>query len=242
MDKKVRDMKLKKGERIIIKYKYNRYILFIIIFIITYLLLIATVAPKKYDFIEGDIARSDIKAPREIIDEKASEEKLNEALAKVEEQRTLREDVKKQAESNLKSLFDKVISLNLTSSELPEKISELKHFEAIKLTDDECNKLLNIPKDRVIEIQQYSIDAIDTAYQNVINDKNKDELDDAKRNASRKIREFNIDDSTTSLLDSLVLEQIKPNCFYDKDKTDEKIKEVQKNTPKVIIKYNQTVV
>ena len=40
----------------------------------------------------------------------------------------------------------------------------------------------------------------------------------------------------------LITSQIKPNFFYDKEKTDEKIQEAQKNVPKIVIKKNQTIV
>ena len=235
-------MNLRNNDMSILRNKSKRVLLFTITFVVTYFLLITAVAPKKYDLKEGDIARVDIKAPRETIDEKASEEKLNEALAKVDEQYTLRADVKNQAETNIKNLFDKLISLNLTTAENPEKIDSLQKLEGIKIEEAQCNVLIQIPKEKVSDIESAMIESIRAAYEKNIEDGNQEQLLEAKKIASTKVEELNLDSETTNVLKNLVIGQIKPNFFKDKEKTEEKVKEVEKNTQKVVIKKNQTIV
>ena len=53
---------------------------------------------------------------------------------------------------------------------------------------------------------------------------------------------MDVSNSVRNVLKKLVIPEIKPNFFYDKEKTDELIKEVQKSVPKVIVKKNQTIV
>ena len=92
--------------------RIERIILFTLVFIIGYLLLITAITPKQYNLKDGEIPRVDIKAPRDIVDEKATKEKENQALAKVGEQYTLKTEVKKEAEDNTKALFEKLIAIN----------------------------------------------------------------------------------------------------------------------------------
>lgn len=239
----MRDLKNKdKKDSLVLKYKSKRLLLFTITFVVTYFLLITAVAPKKYDLREGDIARMDIKAPRETVDEKASEEKLNEALAKVGKQYTLRADIKSQAEININELFNKVTSINSTSNEEVEKINDLKKFEAIKLTDNQYKLLLSSSADDLVIFQEACIDSIDSAYEKNIDDDNEETLTYAKKVAADRLNNYDFNASTNKLLSDIVISQIKPNNFYDKEKTDEKIKEVQRSTTKVVIKKSQTIV
>ena len=53
---------------------------------------------------------------------------------------------------------------------------------------------------------------------------------------------MNLETEVSNALKPIIQAQIKPNVFYDKEKTDEKIQEVQKNISKVIIKKNQIIV
>lgn len=224
------------------KDKSKRILLFTLTFVISYFLLITAIAPKKYDLKEGDIARNDIKAPRETVDEKASEEKLNEAIEKVDKQYTLKNEVKKQAETRMNTLFDKIISLNSTNNEELEKIESLKKIEGVKLSDASCAVLLQIPNETLTEIKWNVSDILNEVYENNIEEGKDSDLGSAKELASGKIDSLGLSPSETAVVKTLVLGQIQPNFFYDKEKTDEKIKETQKNTPKVIIKKNQTIV
>lgn len=225
-----------------IRHKSKIILLFTISFVVGYFLLITAVAPKKYDLGEGDIARTDIKAPRETVDEKASEEKLNDALSKVDKQYTLKGEVKSQAESNIKGLFEKIISLNSTTLDDTEKISALQKVEGIILSVDECKVLLSMQKDIITELQTDSLKIIGNVYEKNIEDGNEDSLVSAKKIALSEISNLKVDKSVSGIIQKVIDGQIKPNFFYDKEKTEEKIKEVKKNTEKVLIKKNQTIV
>ena len=64
--------------------KWKRIFLFTITAILIYFILMTVVTPKRYKLNEGDIATVDIKAPRDIIDEEATNLKEQEVAAKVE--------------------------------------------------------------------------------------------------------------------------------------------------------------
>ncbi|MDS0524050.1 HDIG domain-containing protein [Clostridium sp. SHJSY1] len=225
-----------------IKHDTKRIFLFLVTFLWIFVLMVTSVAPKKYDLSEGEIARSDIKAPREYVDEKASEEKLKQALESVDKQFTLKGEVKKQAQSNLTGLIEKVINVNSTSMQEAEKVSSLQKYDPIKLADGECKILISISKEKLTELEDNITKIIDSVYEKNIENDNKDRLSEARDDASKKINDLKLDSNLSSLLNKIVTAQIQPNFFYDEQKTEEKKKEVQKSTDKVLIKKNQIIV
>ena len=151
--------------------KIRRIVLFFVVYMIAYILLISTVTPKQYNLKEGDIPRVDIKATRDIVDEKSTLEKENQAIEKVGKQYTLRGEVKSEAENNIKILFDKLnesVSLvgekndeedsnDKESDNLKtqyEKIAELKKVINVTLTQNEYKALLDIPKENLDSLQK----------------------------------------------------------------------------------------
>ena len=235
-------MSLKRRETKKGNYKTKRILLFTISFVVTYFLLITAVAPTKYELQEGDIAREDIVAQRETVDEQASEEKLKEALSKVDKQYTLKAEVKIAAENNINTLFEKLISLSAMELDEKEKIVELRKIEGITLEESACKFLLSIPKDTLVKLKSEALEIIDSVYVKNIEDEDSESISDARSLASERVKALNLNSNISNVLNNIIIEQIKPNFYYDKEKTEEKIKEVQKNTEKVVIKKNQIIV
>ncbi|WP_297427067.1 HDIG domain-containing metalloprotein [Clostridium sp.] len=238
-------MNLKKNN----KWKDNRIqrvILFALVFIIGYLLLVTAITPKQYNLKEGDIPRADIKAPRDIVDEKATKEKEDQAIEKVGKQYTLKPEVKKQAEDNLKSLFDKLVSINDASPgafpKESDKIAELKKLTIFQLTDEQYSVLVNIPKDNLGILETKTLDIIDGIYEKNINENDETSIKEAKDTVGTKIDDLNLGTEITNVLKPVIQMLVNPNMFYDAEKTEEKIQEAQKSISKVIIKQNQTIV
>ena len=235
-------MSLKRRETKNGNYKPKRILLFTISFVVTYFLLITAIAPTKYELQEGDIAREDIVAQRETVDEQASEEKLKEALSKVDKQYTLKAEVKIAAENNINTLFEKLISLSAMELDEKEKIVELRKVEGITLDESACKFLLSIPKDTLVKLKSEALEIIDSVYVKNIEDEDSESISDARSLASERVKALNLNSNISNVLNNIIIEQIKPNFYYDKEKTEEKIKEVQKNTEKVVIKKNQIIV
>jgi putative nucleotidyltransferase with HDIG domain len=225
----------------------KRIVLFMIVFIISYLLLITAITPKQYSLKEGEIPAVDIKAPRDTIDEKATAEKENQALEKVGEQYTLKPEVKKGAEDNIKALFEKIIDISNTANSTvlvkeSERIAELNELTVIKLTEEQSKALNNIPKERLGELQTKMINIIEQAYEKNINENDEISLKAARDIVSSEVDVLNLETEISNVFKTIIQNQINPNVFYDKEKTDEKIQEVQKSISKVVIKKNQIIV
>ena len=240
--------------------KLRKCALFIGVFLIGYLLLVSAMAPKQVNLKEGEIPRVDIKAPRDTIDEKATQEKESQAIEKVDKQYTLKNEVKNQAEENIKAVFNKIIEINeskkaIENSEsekttensdtekvLRENIEELRKISGINLTLKQCEDLLQIPNENVAGLEDKLIELIDKTYEKNIYENDSDALKGARESVASEIDGMNLDAELAITLKSIISTQINPNVFYDQEKTEEKIKEVQKNLSKVIIKKNQIIV
>ena len=224
------------------KDKSKRITLGIIVFILTYGLLITSIAPKKYSLEEGDIANVDIKAPRDTVDEIATKEREKEILDKIGKQYTLNGEIKIKAEENITKLFDKVSNVNSTESEEKEKISSVKKVEGFNLSDNECKTLLGLTKEQLSSIHWFIVDTLNLAYTEPVEENNLEHIQRAKNVVDNELNKQTFDRNLEDVIKDIIYSQIKPNFFFDKEKTDEKIREAQKNVPKEIIKKNQTIV
>lgn len=130
--------------------KRKKVIIFFVNFILIYGILITSVLPEKYFVAEGDIAKIDIKAPRDVEDELSTKEKKKEAIISVPDQYTIASDVKITSKQNVDSIFSKVM----------EKKSVLKdtktNTEEEKKEADKINKdiIVNLKKEIGIDISE----------------------------------------------------------------------------------------
>ena len=231
------------------KNSVRRILLFIIVFALSYLLLITAIKPQQYSLKVGEIPRSDIKAPRDTIDDRATKEAEEKALEKVDKQYTQKTEVKKQAEDNVIQIFEKLNTLiNAANSQeaavpsIDSEIAELKKVEGINLTDDEYKELLNIPKEDLSSLQKNILDILDKTYEKNIDENDEGGLNAARDNAALMIDNLSLGDKLAETVKDIVKNQINPNCFYDEEKTQELIEETRKSVAKVMIKQNQIIV
>ena len=224
--------------------KYKRWLIYIAVFLITYLLLLTSIAPKKHNLSVGDIAPVDIKAPIDTIDEIATQKKIQEAIAKAKEdkQYSVKSEVKTQAIENVNKLFSKISSEISSSKDAKDKLSEVKKIEAFKLSDDEYNTLLALSSSQISEVQTIVVNILEEVYEKNIEDNNYEALQNARNIALEALQGNNLDRDIEESLTTIVYSQIKPNFFIDTEKTEEKIKEAEKSVQKEIIKKNQIIV
>ncbi|WP_051993139.1 HD family phosphohydrolase [Clostridium sartagoforme] len=221
-------------------------LIYLIVFLTIYFLLLTVIAPKRHNLSVGDIATVDIKAPIDTIDEIATKEKEEEAIAKAKEdkQYTVKSDVKTQAIENVNKLFSKITAENASnpSKEETDKIAEIKQIEEFKLTDEEYKELLSLNSVRLSEVQKLIIESLEAVYKENIGENDYESLQKAKNIVDTNLGKSNIDRTLEDILRNITYTEIKPNFFYDSEKTEEKIKEAQKNVQKEIIKKNQIIV
>ena len=84
---------------------YKRIVVFIITFMIIFATLATSVVTKKYDLRVGEIATTDIKASREVVNTVETEAKKIEAIEKVGKQYSLQTDIQKNSQITLEEFF-----------------------------------------------------------------------------------------------------------------------------------------
>ena len=219
---------------------YRKIILYIITFIVLYCTLMTGIITRKYALKVGDIPKSDIKAHREIIDESATEARKKEAEEKVDKQYSLRTDVQKQSEEKIKDYFSSVEKV-LAQDKTEEEKAKLIPRTPFKITDIQANKIASMNEQDIKKLESLCIDALNKAYEAPIEDGNNQDLKDAKKEYTDFISSSDLSDSEKAIALNFV-NVVEPNFFYDKEKTDELIKETLKQVPPVMIKKNQIVV
>ncbi|MDK0617912.1 HD family phosphohydrolase [Clostridium perfringens] len=219
---------------------YKKIILYIITFIVLYCTLMTGIITRKYDLKVGDIPKSDIKAHREIIDESATEARKKEAEEKVDKQYSLRTDIQKQSEEKIKGFFSSVEKV-LAQDKTEEEKAKLIPRVPFKITDAQANKIASMNEQDIKKLESLCIDALNKAYEAPIEDGNNQDLKDAKKEYTDFISSSDLSDSEKAIALNFV-NVVEPNFFYDKEKTDELIKETLKQVPPVMIKKNQIVV
>lgn len=226
------------------KVGYKRILIYISVFITIYLLMITSIAPKKYNLSVGDIANVDIKAPIDTVDEVATNEKITEAVNKAKEEKKyyVNGDIKNNHLENIKLLFNKLAIENSTNKDIDIKINNLKELEEFRLTDEEYNTLLQIDNSKITEIQNIALEILEGAYKNDIIENDYEAIQKAKDIVDEELSNKVLSRDLEETLRAVIYSQIEPNLFIDTEKMEENIKEAQKNVQKVIIKKNQIIV
>ncbi|QLY78660.1 HD family phosphohydrolase [Clostridium intestinale] len=220
----------------------KRILTFFFTFLLAFLILMTAIVTKKYNLNPGDIANADIKAPRDTIDQMATKAKEDEVVQQIDKQYTLKTDVSKTAEESVKNFFQKIIALKDSTAQENDKIASIKTLNVVKLDDEDYKYLLSVSKEDITLFQNKSLEIIGLVYKKNIEEDKAEDIQAAKNEVENNLNNSGFNRRPRDILNLLITSQIKPNFFYDKEKTDEKIQEAQKNVPKIVIKKNQTIV
>ena len=201
-----------------------------------------TLITKKYDLKLGDIPKIDIKAPREIVDQKATEDSKNAVSQKVDKQYSLKTEVQKQSEDTIVNFFNKLSAIKEGLGTEVDKLTALKKLGLFQLEENEYKVLIGLSKEQISDVQSIMLDALNTAYETPVEEDKPQDIQKAKTTIDGIISNLensrNVKEITKKMCNSLV----KPNFFYDKEKTEEMIKEATKAISPIVIKKNQTIV
>lgn len=229
---------------------YKRIVVFIITFMIIFATLATSVVTKKYDLRVGEIATTDIKASREVVNTVETEAKKIEAIEKVGKQYSLQTDIKKNSQITLEEFFlnlkeaittkDTESSNGNTTSKLQLEI--LNEDNPFDLTTSEEMYLLTLNEEQINKMYDVLLNAINDAYNISINEDSTETLNKAIQIAQDVVYNNYNDEHIISISDKIINVLVKPNLFYDNEKTEEAQQEAAKNVTPVVYKKNQTIV
>lgn len=227
--------------------KSKKIILFIITFIILYLALITSLVTQKYNVKEGDIAKVDIKAPREIIDDTSTKARIQQAIESVPLQYNKKTEVKNNVTDDINQMFNKIYQIKDLNIDNKEKITKLRNEALVSISEEDYLNLLKLEKSDLKLLNKFLLGVMEELYDNInISDSSQEKW----QGDIKKAQEFISLKTNTSKLPKKALrnlaitiayEEIKPNFFYDKEKTEELKNEAKKKAP-VIIKKDQIIV
>lgn len=229
---------------------YKRIVVFIITFMIIFATLATSVVTKKYDLRVGEIATTDIKASREVVNTVETEAKKIEAIEKVGKQYSLQTDIQKNSQITLEEFFlnlkeaittkDTESSNGNTTSKLQLEI--LNEDNPFDLTTSEEMYLLTLNEEQINKMYNVLLNAINDAYNISINEDSAETLNKAIQIAQDVVYNNYNDEHIISISDKIINILVKPNLFYDNEKTEEAQQEAAKNVTPVVYKKNQTIV
>lgn len=227
--------------------KFKRGIIFAFTALFVFSILITSMVTKKFNLKEGDIAKSDIKAPREVKDEVATEARVKQAVDAVEQQYVKKPEMKAQVVKDMNSFFDDVTSLKDLAIDDKEKVKKLKDGAPIILADESYISVLKLSKDEVKGLQNFMKATMESMYDsmNIYDSSTKDNTEDIKKAQtyiSLKVNSSNLSKSQCDLATTIGNLEIRPNFFYDKEQTEKLKADAAKKVPPVMVKKDQTIV
>lgn len=235
-------MTKEKGSGVKSIFKHKRALIFIISFLIIYFVSLTSFITKKYTLEAGDIARENIKASKEVIDKAATEAKEKQAIEEVELQFNQKPEVKKQALDNSRILFNKINSLKEGGKSETEILDALKAESIIQMSEEDFIEIIKLSKEDIKSLQVVTMDTLTKIYQGRIEENKPEDIKSTEENVVKNINTYNIPKNIKNLGIQLTISQIKPNFFYDKEKTEELKNHATKDMAPVIIKKNQMIV
>lgn len=233
-------MKIKgkiKGYRV-----YNRILIFLFTFMVSYVLIMTSLVTKKYSLSPGEIAKVNIKASKEVIDNRATQDKIKQAEKEVTNQYTQKPEVKKSAMDNLRDFFSKLISTKELQKEEAEKVAALRGINDIYINDEEIVALLKLSLEDIKKLENIVLDIGNQVYDGTITEGNKEDLKKAQDFVSNKLSTSKYSKGIREIIFNIINYQLKPNFFFDKEKTEELRKQAVKNVQPVMIQKNQIIV
>ncbi len=209
--------------------------------ILFFTLMTALIAPK-YSLNEGDITKVDIKAPREIKDEEATNEKVKQIENAVNPIYNKKNEVKNSAIGNNQALFQLLDSVRTELTDSNSKLSKLKNLSFIKLSDEYYKQLVELKKEDADVLKDSVINCIGEVYDSSRIEDKPEDIRKAQEAVLTKFNSSSLTDDLKVLGTNIAYTQIEPNLFLDVKSTDEAKKDAIRSVEPVIIKKDQIIV
>lgn len=234
-------MKTLKGK---IKYskRLKKIIIFTVTFILLYIVLFSAVVTEKYNLKEGDIAKKNIKASREIEDKYETEANIQKAQESVDPQYHRKVEVKKDALDSVDVLFQQIKSLKDSNNLSGDNIKNSLQGISIDITDSEVIALTKIEEGDFQELKKLLKKTTETVFENNIRENSSEDIKKVEDIIIIQLNNSKFNKEIRDISLKVLRQLVKPNFFYDKEKTEALKTEQAKKVPKVMIKKDQIIV
>lgn len=222
--------------------KAKRIIIFLFTFVFIVGILITSLVTKKYNLHEGDIAKFDIKASREVKDVLKTKEKELQAEESVGEQYNKNLEIKKDTLEEINNLFFQVTKSLETELDQNVKIEALKKQFNMNLSEEDIKTLVSLNKEQLALLKKNVIDIMDKVLDYDIREDSEEDIKKAQDAIDVKFNAAKLPKTLRELGKSIGYSQIKPNFFYDEEKTNQLKAEARKMVQPIMIKKDQIVI
>jgi len=221
---------------------FKRLVTFIITCLFISGIIMTSLVTKKYDLQEGDIAQFDIKAIKEVTDKLNTEEKQKQKIQSVPLQYNKNLEIRKEALEQIENLFfqaNKLIERDLNEK---EKIEELRKEAEISLSEEEIKSLLTLDKAQLKVLHENLINIMNSVLDLDIREDNPEDIRKAQDAITVNFNSSKLSKVLRDLGIRIGILEIKPNFFYDEEKTNELKSEAKRSVDPITIKKGQIVV
>lgn len=222
--------------------RFLKLCVLLVTFIILFALSVNSVIPQKYDLKEGQISPADIKSPRDFIDENATKEKIQTAIANIPLQYSKNTDLQKDAINKAKQFFDLIKEMKVRDESEENKVDYMKANLNLKVDDEIISYFVKLDSDKLDDACDLLIRGLSDLSNFEILQNDDESFDNAFDYLKKRILESNIDFTTKNSLLTLSKNFIRPNMFIDVKKTNELQELVKKQVEPVYIRKNQVIV
>lgn len=221
--------------------------IFLLTFLFIFIVLSTSLVTTKYNLKEGDIAKVDIKAQREVEDVAATQERRLQASNSIPLQYNKRTEVMTEAVGNINGLFNLREAVAGTAAGLAEKIANLKNQTDFALTDDRAQYLLELSNDDAAKLRDALVATLAELYESSnISDSTQSgyqsDMSRAQEYVKERIDSAALPGASGEIAIQLAFHEIKPNFYYDQAKTEELKKQAADKVSTVLIKKGQIIV
>lgn len=200
------------------------------------------VIPQKYNLKVGDISPADIKAPRDFVDQIETQNRINSALSNVEPQYNKNNEIEEEAVENIQRFFNKVSEIKKLNIDVEEKIIKLNNPVIIKLSREDYKGILSLRDDEISELSEYLVQVIGNILSQEIRENNSEDLKKAQSDVEFFFKNSTMSKQMKDIGINIGYILIKPNAFFDKEKTQEAKIKIKREIDPVVIKKNQNII
>lgn len=226
------------------KNSIKKSIIFSLTFVFIYSVLITAIVTKKYKFSEGEIAKISIKAPRDIKDEHTTQLLIDEEKKKVQPQYIKKDEVKISCLNDISNFFIKANAIKDSTEDDKLKLQKLKEITNISLNDEDYTSIIKLSRDDMRILEDFLNSTLSDLYDN--NNIEQDKPEDIKKAQESILLKINSSKELTQPIKELAItfsfQEVKPNYFYDEEKTNQLKEEAAKKVTPYMIKKDQTII
>lgn len=223
---------------------FKRSIIFIVTFLFIFFLLVLAPVTKKYNIKEGEIAKYDIKAPRDIKDELTTNALIKQAINGVSSQYAKKSETAIEAIDEVNTFFSEVNEVKKESAEDKEKLIKLKAAARISLSDEEYAAIIKLNSNQISALNDFIVNTLREFYEN--NNITEGKADELKKGKEAVLYTINnskqISKELKGIAEAIASLEVKVNYFYDAKKTSELKDEAMKKVSPFVIKKDQIIV